>query len=281
MADITAIILTRNEEEFIGACIASIQNVVKRIVVVDSYSEDGTVEIAKGMGAEVLCHEFVNYAKQFQYAVDAARVQTTWILRIDADERFTEKSAMEVERLCNENQHSGVNGLMLRYVNIFMGKKIYHGGMYPFKKLAVYRAKTGKIEDRNMDEHIVLDSGKVISCKEDGEHWGYRSLDFFVRKHNWYSSREMRDYFEKKAADPKASEKKTYLKMNYYYRLPLFFRAKLYYIYRYYLLRGFLDGKEGKILAVLQAYWYRFLVDAKIYEREKTGAGFAKLGPLN
>lgn len=281
MADITAVILTRNEELFIGKCIASIQKVVKRIVVVDSYSEDRTVEIAESMGAEVISHAFVNYAKQFQYAVDVAEIRTTWVLRIDADERFSEKSALEIDRLCNENQSGEVNGFVLRYVNVFMGKKIYHGGLYPFAKLAVYRNGTGQIEDRNMDEHIIINSGTVIACKEDGEHFVYRNLDFFVRKHNWYSSREARDYFEQKKADSVNSEKKTRIKMNYYYKLPMFFRAKLYYIYRYYILRGFLDGAEGKILAVMQAYWYRFLVDAKIYEHLKTGEDFAKLGPLN
>ena len=59
--------------------------------------------------------------------------------------------------------------------------------------------------------------------------------------------------------------------MNAYYKLPMGMRAHLYYLYRYYMLRGFLDGKEGKIYAFLQAYWYRYLVDAKIYESDKLG----------
>lgn len=107
MADITAIILTRNEEKYIEDCIGSIREVVSRIVVVDSYSEDHTVAIAQKNGAEVFQHDFFNYAKQYMYAVDIAQVQTKWILRIDADERLTVKSAEELEQMCNANMGYG------------------------------------------------------------------------------------------------------------------------------------------------------------------------------
>ena len=68
--------------------------------------------------------------------------------------------------------------------------------------------------------------------------------------------------------------------MNVYYKLPIGMRSYLYYIYRYYFRLGFLDGQEGKIYAFLQAYWYRFLVDAKIYEHEKLGEDFKPTGAL-
>ena len=95
-ADITAIILTKNEEVNIGDCIESIKKVVKRIVVIDSYSTDKTIEIAKKYGAEVYQHSFENYAKQYNYGVEVARIKTIWTLRIDADERFTPDSAKEL-----------------------------------------------------------------------------------------------------------------------------------------------------------------------------------------
>ena len=133
-----------------------------------------------------------------------------------------------------------------------------------------YKTKYGKIEDRHMDEHIVLKSGRIIEMSNDSLHFDFKSLEFFVNKHNWYSSREVLDYFEhKKNAHPRQElDFKTWFKMSIYYRLPMGMRSHLYYLYRYYLLRGFMDGKEGKIYAFLQAYWYRYLVDAKIYERE-------------
>ena len=145
MADLTAIILTRNEEDYIVACIESIKLVAKRIVVVDSFSEDKTVSIAQGAGAEVHQHEFYNYAKQYMYAVEIADVKTTWILRIDADERLTKESAAELEKLCNENENTDVSGIVLRFYNMFLGKPMMHGGMYPWKKLSVYKAGIGNV----------------------------------------------------------------------------------------------------------------------------------------
>ena len=280
MADITAIILTRNEEDYIEECISSIKRVVKRIVVVDSFSEDCTVELAKKAGAEVHQHEFYNYAKQYMYAVEVADVKTTWILRIDADERLTKESAAELERLCNDNEKTDINGIVLRFYNMFLGKPMYHGGMYPWKKLSVYKAGKGNIEDRNMDEHIILDSGRTIEAKKDSKHLAFRGLTFFTNKCNWYSTREAMDYFEQVKTSSSNSSLKTRIKMNVYYKMPLGLRSWTYYVYRYYFRLGFLDGKEGKIFAFLHAYWYRFLVDAKIFEHEKMKTDFKPTGPL-
>ncbi len=280
MADITAIILTKNEEDYIEECIRSIQNIVKRIVVVDSFSEDKTVEIAAAAGAEVHQHEFYNYAKQYMYAVEIANVETCWIMRIDADERLTEDSAAEVEQLCVRHSDTDVSGIILRFYNMFLGRPMLHGGMYPWEKLSIYKTGMGSIEDRNMDEHIVLESGNVIKTKKDSVHLAFRGLTFFTKKCNWYSDREAMDYFEHQNMAPSNANLKTRVKMNIYYKLPLGFRAWIYYVYRYYIRLGFLDGKEGKIFTFLHAYWYRFLVDAKIFEHEKMKTAFKPTGSL-
>ena len=105
----------------------------------------------------------------------------------------------------------------------------------------------------------------------------------WIEKHNCYSSREVRDYFasksendagreESRALDAKAAFKR-FLRWKIYYRLPAGFRAYAYYFYRYYIRLGFLDGREGKIFCFMQAYWYRFLVDAKIFEAERGKVG--------
>lgn len=281
-ADITAIILTKNEEVNIGDCIESIKKVVKRIVVIDSYSTDKTIEIAKKYGAEVYRHSFENYAKQYNYGVEVARIKTIWTLRIDADERFTPDSAKELEKICNANIKTNVNGIILRFKKNFLGKDLYHGGVYPWKKMNCYKTKYGSIENRNMDEHIILSSGKTIEMKQDCLHFDFKNLEYFINKHNWYSSRETVDYFEHLEKKKSKSELdfKTWLKMRVYYKLPLGMRAHVYYIYRYYILGGFLDGKPGKIYAFLQAYWYRYLVDAKIYECETMNIKYSANGSL-
>lgn len=281
-ADITAIILTKNEEINIKDCISSISTVVKRIVVIDSFSSDKTVAIAEASGAEVYQHPFENYAKQYMYGVEKANADTVWTLRIDADERLTKESAVELERLCNENETTGVAGIVLRFKKNFLGKDLYHGGVYPWKKMNCYKTKYGAIEDRSMDEHIVLSQGTVIEMKTDCLHFDFKDLEYFVNKHNWYSSRETVDYFENLSKEKSKEELdfKTWIKMRFYYRLPMGLRAHIYYVYRYYIKLGFLDGKEGKIYAFLQAYWYRYLVDAKIYECKKMGTRYRGKGDL-
>ena len=123
-ADITAIILTKNEEINIADCIESVIETVKRIVVIDSYSTDRTVEIAKGYSAEVYQHPFENYAKQFMYGVEITNIDTMWTLRIDADERLTPDSAAELEKLCDDNMDSDVSGIVLRFKKNFLGKDL-------------------------------------------------------------------------------------------------------------------------------------------------------------
>ena len=281
MADITAIILTKNEEVNIEKCIRSIKPVVRRIVVVDSGSSDRTVEVAGSLGAEVLVNELhpFLYAKQFLYGMEHAGIQTKWVFRIDADEELTEESAKEIEELCNANEDTDVNGIVVRFEVNFMGRPIHHGGVYPFRKLLLFKYGKGTIEDRYMDEHCIIYEGRTVEVTHDSLHHDYKGLSAWIEKHNNDSTREMQDYLNSLAngaatglkaehdLDAKAKFKR-FLRWKVYYKFPAGFRAWAYYFYRYYIRLGFLDGKEGKIFCFLQAYWYRFLVDAKIYEKQ-------------
>ncbi|MBO4889474.1 MAG: glycosyltransferase family 2 protein [Lachnospiraceae bacterium] len=286
MADITAIILTKNEEVNIRKCIESIKPIVKRIIVVDSGSSDGTVDIAKDLGADVLVNELKPflYAKQFLYGMEHGNITTKWVFRIDADEELTKESAAEIDELCNANEDTDVNGIVVRFEVNFMGRAIRHGGVYPLRKLLVFKYGKGNIEDRCMDEHCVLFEGRSVEVRHDSLHHDDKGLSAWIDKHNNYSTREMQDYFnslENAGAtglgtshdlDAKAKFKR-FLRWKIYYKLPAGFRAWAYYFYRYYIRLGFLDGREGKIFCFMQAYWYRFLVDAKIYEHENEKKG--------
>lgn len=275
MLDLTAIILTYNEEKNIVHCINSIKELAKRIVVIDSFSTDETVELAKQLGAEVFQHKFVNQAKQYIYGVEVANIDTKWVFRIDADERLTAESAKEIEEICSINDNTNVNGIVVRFKVNFMGKELKHGGIYPFRKLLIYKHGKAYMEDRNMDEHIVLSEGRSVELKNDSLHCDYKDLSAWIDKHNKYSSREVADYFASLQYQGngvelnKSAKIKRFIKFGVYYKLPMGMRSYLYYLYRYYFKLGFLDGKEGKVFAFLQAYWYRYLVDAKIYERNK------------
>lgn len=275
MLDLTAIILTYNEEKNIAACIESIKTIAKRIVIIDSGSSDNTVKIAKEKGAEIFIHKWENYSKQYNWGIENTDIDTKWIFRIDADERLTRESAEEIERLCIQNDSTNINGLVVRFSVTFLGKNLKHGGIYPFKKLLIYKKDKGYMENRNMDEHIILKEGKSVELKTDSLHYDFKDLSAWIEKHNKYSSREVLDYLTSFNASvdtsgmSKSAKIKRAVKFKIYYKLPLGMRAHLYYLYRYYICLGFLDGKEGKIFAFLQAYWYRYLVDAKIYEYEK------------
>ena len=273
MTNITVIILTKNEENDIERCIRSVEGWVKRIVVVDSGSTDRTTDIAKDLGVEVVTHEpFLDYAKQFNWAIDNLNIQTTWVFRLDADEVVTPELRKELEKELERHATDDVSGFMMRYKVSFLGRYLKHGGFYPFLKITIFKYGKGRFEDRAMGEHIVLSEGRCIDLKNDAIHYAFKSIDQYVLKHNWYATREVQDYFDVRSGRENAlldgqPERAKKLRDGLYYRLPMFLRAKLFFWYRYYLRLGFLDGTPGYIFAFLQAYWYRTLVDAKIYER--------------
>ena len=258
---ITTIILTKNEEKNIKAAIESAEQISSRIIVIDCGSEDSTAEIAKSLGAEIYFHEWLGHAKQFNWALDNCDIKTPWVFRLDADERISEELAKEIN---NKIQNTLVDGYEMRWRIYFMNKWIKHGGTHKPYFLRLFRYGKGRVEEKLMDEHIIV-NGTVEKISEDLIHYDYKGLDAWMTKHIWYSNLELQMYEEQlELTGGNEVQKK---KRGIYYKLPLFFRSHLYFWYRYYFQLGFLDGKEGKIFAFMQAYWYRFLVDAKIYER--------------
>lgn len=275
MSTISAIILTYNEELHIARCINSLINIVDEIFVVDSFSQDKTVEIAERLGAKVLQNKFVNQAKQFNWALETCNFQTEWILRIDADEFIDNKNSINVRQRLSEYSDD-VKGIIICRKIVFMGKPLLHGGWYPKWVLRIFKTGFGKCENRWMDEHIVITKGCTEKLKLDFVDDNLNDLLWWTTKHNNYASREAVDYFltlqkyqEKESVAAKLlgneAEQKRWLKQKYQ-DFPLFIRPLINFIYRYLFLFGFLDGREGFIWHFLQGFWYRFLVDAKIFE---------------
>jgi hypothetical protein len=125
-----------------------------------------------------------------------------------------------------------------------------------------------------MDEHTVLREGKVQRVQGDLIHDIPKDLTDWTANHNWYASRECQDIASRESAaalDGQAGTKRR-LKQNLYLRLPLFYRAFFYWFYRYFLKLGILDGRQGLVYHFLQGFWYRFLVDAKLYELGRAAA---------
>lgn len=267
---VSVVILTFNEALHIERCIGSARRVSDKIYVVDSHSTDGTQEIARRLGATVVEHDYVNQAQQMQWAIDNLGLDTEWVMRMDADEYLTDKLVDEIMTVLPELSED-VTGVYLPLDVIFQGKNVKHGRLHAPKIMRIWRRGKAYMEQRWMDERMVLTEGTAIVFKGRFVDHNLNSLAWWTQKHNNYSNRElaveaMRMYGI--GRDDEALKGRNQ-KKGMYYRLPAFFRAGVYFSVRYFLLGGFLDGKAGLIWATLQAYWYRFLIDAKMSEMKR------------
>ena len=290
MVDLTVVILTKNEEKNLRKCIESFRGIAKRFVIVDSFSTDGTEKLCKALDSELhkigssldfYQNKWISYANQLNWGLQNTNITTEWSMRMDADEELMEDLAQEIDEKLGTLEPD-ITGVIVRRRLIFMGRWIKHGGRYPELLLRIFRTGKASCEMKIMDEHIILSEGRTTQFKHDLCDNNQKDLEWWTAKHNWYSNREVLDHqmtlesdmensLESGGESSKQAERKRKVKNGGYYRLPKFFRAHLYFFYRYYIRLGFLDGKEGKIFHFLQAYWYRFLVDAKMYECEKKG----------
>lgn len=276
--DITAIILTYNEELHIRRCLENVCPIVKKVYVIDSPSTDNTVAICNEFdNVEVVVHKYPgNQAEQFNWALDNVKIDTEWILRLDADEYLLPEL---VEELCNRvpSLPIDVAGIEFKRRHIFMGKWVKRG-IYPVIMMRMFRRGKGRYDARLMDEHIALSEGNSIVFENDFCDHSLINVSDYCRKHINYAEREACEVLDEEFAlsshidtsltlGVQAQEK--HKKKGTYNKLPLFWRSFAYFCYRYFVKGAFLDGKEGFLFAFLQGWWYRTLVDAKIYECKK------------
>lgn len=268
---LTCIILTFNEEKHIERCIRCIRQVAERIIVVDSYSTDQTVQLATAAGAVVFQNPFVHQAQQFQWALDNIPVTSDWIIRMDADEYLLPELMDELRRQL-PGLPQEVTGLFVKLRVVFLDKWIKNG-FYPMILLRIWRTGAGYIQQKWMDEHTKLTHGETRMLTCDMVDHNLNHLGWWTEKHNKYSMREaierlnreydfMGDDYDKSYV---VGNKKKWYK-SFYMHLPLFLRPFLYFFYRYIIRLGFLEGKPGLIWHILQGFWFQFLVDAKIYQ---------------
>ncbi|WKN32544.1 glycosyltransferase family 2 protein [Porifericola rhodea] len=276
MNSLSIIILTYNEEKHIERCIRNLQRISSQIYIVDSYSSDRTCEIAEALGAAVYQNPWTNHATQFNWALEQLPINTEWTMRMDCDEYLTEELIAEInESLPVTNAATG--GFIIKRRVYFMNRWIKHGGWYPHRLLRIWRTGKAKVEERWMDEHVVLEEGELESMTYDMVDHNLNDLSWWITKHNNYASRELKDLIniQQKTTSAQNVEvtlrgeqysRKRWLKEKVYSKIPLFVRPFFYFFYRYFLLLGFLDGMPGLMWHFLQGCWYRFLVDAKMYE---------------
>lgn len=284
--DLTAIILTKNEAIHIGRALENVKGLVKDVVVVDSFSTDETVAIAKAHGAVVLQNKFINQAKQFQWALDNAEIHGTWVMRLDADELIEADLRAQLEQQLPALPEDVV-GINLKRKHIFMDRWVRHGGRYPLVLLRIWRHGHGRIEDRWMDEHMIVWGGRTITMDGGFADHNLNDITYFTTKHNAYATREAIDVLIKrhnlaprdetlntKSTSSQAAIKRQ-IKEMVYNKMPFTVSTLLYFLWRYFFQLGFLDGRSGLVYHFLQGYWYRFLVGAKLLELERSIEGIS------
>jgi glycosyltransferase involved in cell wall biosynthesis len=271
---VAAIVLTYNEELHIERCLESLESVADVIFVVDSFSTDRTVELAEASGAKVLQHPFNNHAAQFNWGVDQLPEDTDWVVRLDADEYLGQQLREELKTgLAGINKK--VAGVIINRNIVFSGKKIRYGGVLPVRVLRVFRYGRGRCENRLMDEYIVVD-GETVDFDGEIIDNNLNSLTWWTAKHNSYASLEAVEQLNLKfgfmdgvvstGAINMEIGGRRWFKEKVYSRLPAGSRAFAYFVYRYIIRFGFLDGRAGAEFHFLQGFWYRYLVDAKVHE---------------
>lgn len=279
--DLTTIILTYNEELHLRRCLENVCPIAKDVFVIDCYSIDKSCEITSEFdNVHVLLHEWpaTKYAGQFNWALENAPITTKWVLRLDADEYLLPETIKELqEKLPYLSEDT--TGIVLKRRHIFMGKWMKRG-IYPVKLLRFFRFGKAICEQRLMDEHIQLLEGETVEFDNDFCDHNLNNLSWFCHKHVDYAIREAADLLdieldltgaaatdEGKNITSQAAAKR--MKKHKYAKQPLFWRSFAYFCYRYFLKGACLDGKEGFIWTFIQGWWYRSLVDAKVYEIKK------------
>lgn len=280
MIDLSAIILTYNEELHIRRCLDNISPLVKECFIIDSFSTDKTLEIAKEYpNVRILQNKWENnYAKQFNWGLKNAPIKTKWVIRLDADEYLLPELNNELEEKM-PSLPDDITGIVLKRRHIFQGKWMKKG-TYPIKLLRIFQNGKGICEERFMDEHIQLINGSSIEMDNDFVDHNLNNISWFLQKHIGYAIREAVDLLDielgitgssSSDSDKNIAEQAQMKRMrkHKYAKMPLFWRSFAYFFYRYFFKLGFMEGKEAFLWHFMQGWWYRSLVDAKVFEIKK------------
>ncbi len=283
---LSVIVLTHDEEHNLPACLASLRPLGPQIFIVDSGSADRTLEIARELAARW------SSIRSRTTPISATGRSTTSRSRPPGPSASTPTSASRPSSRPRSAPSSPSprprhDGYMLRKRTLFMGRWIRHGGQYPAWHLRLFRSGHGRCEDRLYDQHFLV-RGSVGRLDHDYVDVITSDLGTFIARHNRWAELEAREILAATAAasPPQAAvtarltgtaiERRRFLRTRVYQRFPLFVRPFLFWIYGYVFRLGFLDGVEGLIFHTLQRFWFRFLIDAKIWEMKRRAGSAAR-----
>jgi glycosyltransferase involved in cell wall biosynthesis len=278
---VTVVFLAFNEEANLAGCLEGVAGWAREILIVDSGSTDGTLEIARRYGAHCFGHPFERHTRQWNWALRNLPFSYEWALCLDADQRLTPELKGEIAALLQEGNGGppqGVDGYYLNRRQIFRGRWIKHGGYYPKRLLKLLRHRHAFCDDNELlDSHFYV-AGTTAVLRHDlvEDNRKEDDISFWTAKHTRYAELQAREELLRREGLAQWSvrpsffgrpeQRSLWLRQLWYRHMPLYVRPWLYYFYRYFLRLGFLDGKQGFIFHFLQALWFRLLVDIKIEE---------------
>ncbi|MFK4489228.1 glycosyltransferase family 2 protein [Bradyrhizobium sp. USDA 336] len=275
---LSIVILTYNSSSSIERTLKSLVILSDDIHIVDSFSTDDTLAICSRYNCQVVQRPFKNYADQRNWAIDNLPLKHPWQMHVDADEELEPESARIIREL--DLTRSEFDGYILGRRMVFMGRTLKYGPLALTWHCRLFRVGYGRCEDRLYDQHFVC-KGRLKQLRAFMLDHQEQSLSEWTVRHNRWSDMEAHDILQGTGIAQEGQiqakslgnviERKRYAKARYY-EFPLFWRAFAYFFYRYFLRLGFLDGREGLIFHSLQAFWFRFLVDAKIFEKLHTNS---------
>jgi glycosyltransferase involved in cell wall biosynthesis len=235
MPQISAIIITFNEEAFVEKCLESLTGIADEIIVVDSFSTDSTQEICRRYNVRLITYNFNGYRDQKNYALSLASYQQ--VLSLDADEALSEELKKSILTI---KENWKYDGYLFNRLNNYCGQWIHHSKWYPDRQLRLFDSKKGKWGGFNIHEKVVMEKGsRVHKVKGDLLHWAYSSYEDHIEKIQKYSTIGANEYFK---AGRKAGPFTAVLHCSW-----SFFRSFI-------LQRGFLDGYKGYLVCSITAY---------------------------
>lgn len=249
---IDVMIITYDESLNLPHCLRALQGWTNKIFVIDSGSTDGTQDIARAYGANVVHHDWPGYAQQKNWGLDNLPFESEWILIVDADEVITEEVRKRLLAIAEKPvDEVPENGFFVNRLTMFMGRPIRRCGYFPSWNLRFFKRGRGRYEDREVHEHVIIDD-PVGFIKEPMIHDDRRGLEHYVAKHNRYSTLEARTLFSEMTGNVKShavanvtrdTSRRRWLKRYVmpYAPFPGFGR----FFYMYILRLGILDGRAG------------------------------------
>jgi glycosyltransferase involved in cell wall biosynthesis len=277
---LTVLFTTRNEEANIERSLASVHGFADQIFVLDSESEDRTVEIARRYADEVrnLAYEHGRIIPWiFQWGLDNLPIRNEWVLILEADQAVPPALRAEIAALlAKPPAEIREDGFYIRRRQIFRGKPLRFGGYGGKYLLKLFRRGRGELDPVEQDTRVYI-RGAVGRLRAPLEEHNRKedAILFYLQKHLRYADAFAREELERRRhhltwkLTPRffgtPDERVLWLKTRYY-RMPLYVRPVLYFLYRYFFLLGILDGKTGFLFHFLQAFWFRLVVDARLEE---------------